>query len=182
MTKETLDKIKMTKKWPFRLSDILSRFFFLIFPLFIILIGISEMNSGFKNNIPDLKITSFIITGVGFILMYFIAIRLYQNRRFDCFQINDLTADRLRRAIKDSDFKDFTYNKLGFFVCTTKISGFSWGEEITIIHDGDCLLINSRPTGSKFSYQPITIFKDKKNIRQIIERLKTPAPNTQYSQ
>ncbi len=176
MTVELLDKIKMTQKWPFKFSDIWSRYFFLIFPVFIIFIGFSEMSSGFKNNLKDLIITSIIICIVGLLLLFFIAFRLYQNQRFDCFVIPNLTVDQIEKVIRRNNFKNSQYFKLGYFVCVTKVSGFSWGEEITIIPYGDRLLINSRPTGSMFSYQPITIFKDKRNIRKIINELKTLPP------
>jgi hypothetical protein len=63
------------------------------------------------------------------------------------------------------------FYKLGYFQATTKISWFSWGELITIIPDNNKILINSRPTGSAFSFQPITIFKDRNNIKKIISEL-----------
>jgi len=158
------------------MSDILSRYFFLIFPIFIVLIGISELYSGFKNDLIDLKMTSIVIIGFGLLMFYFITIRLYQNKRFDCVKIQNLTTDKIEKVIKETNFKNWTYHKLGYFLCTTKVSGFSWGEEITLIPVGENLLINSRPTGSMFSYQPITIFKDKKNIRILVEKLKITSP------
>lgn len=64
------------------------------------------------------------------------------------------------------------YHKLGYYTATTNVSWFSWGELITIICNGNELLINSRPTGGPFTFQPITIFKDKENINAIMNELK----------
>jgi len=172
MTKELLDKIKLSKKWSFKLSDVFTRYFFLIFPFGITLIGLFAMSSGFKNNVTDLKIASIVISSIGLFLLIFIAIRLYQSQTFECFDIPNLTEEQIKKAIKKTNLNTLHYSNLGYFVCTTKVSGFSWGEEITIIPDDDKLLINSRPTGGSFSYQPITIFKDKKNIKIIIQELR----------
>ena len=172
MTKELLDKIKLTRKWPFKLSDVFTRYFFLIFPLGITFIGLSVMSSGFKNNVTDLKVVSMLISSLGLFLFIFVAQRLFQNQTFKCFDIPNLTEEQLKKAIRKTNFKNLHCSKLGYFVCTTKVSWFSWGEEITIIPHGDKLLINSKPTGSLFSYQPITFFKDKRNIKIIIDELK----------
>ncbi len=176
MTKELIDKIKLSKKWPFKVSDIFTRYFFLLFPLCITLIGLFAMSSGFENNVTDLKIVSISISSFGLFLFIFTAMRLFQNQTFECFDIPNLTEERIKKAIIKTNLKCLNYSKLGYFVCTTKVSWFSWGEEITIIPHGDKLLINSRPTGSSFSYQPITVFKDKRNIKIIIEELKTSKP------
>lgn len=172
MTKELLDKIKLSKKWPFKLSDIFTRYFFLFFPFGITLMGLSAMSSGFKNNVTDLKIVSILISSFGLFLFIFIALRLFQNQTFECFDIPNLTEEQIKKAIRKTNLKNSHYSKLGYFVCTTKVSWFSWGEEITIIPHGDKVLINSRPKGSLFSYQPITFFKDKRNVKIIIEELR----------
>jgi len=172
MTKELLDKIKLSKKWPFKLSDIFTRYFFLFFPLVITLTGLLGMSSGFKNNVTDLKLVSILISSFGLFFFIFIALRLFQNQTFECFDIPNLTEEQIKKAIRKTNLKNLHYSKLGYFVCTTKVSWFSWGEEITIIPHGDKLLINSKPTGSSFSYQPITVFKDKKNVKIIIKELR----------
>jgi hypothetical protein len=53
---------------------------------------------------------------------------------------------------------------LGLIEAKTKLTGFSWGEVITIIQDENKYLINSRPGGTN---QPVTIYKDRKNIKKI---------------
>jgi len=47
------------------------------------------------------------------------------------------------------------------------MSAFSWREQVTIIYNGDEILLNSRPTGS----QPFTINRDKVNARKFAEAL-----------
>ncbi len=105
----------MTQKWPFKFSDIWSRYFFLIFPVFIVFIGFSELSSGFKNNLIDLIITSIIICIVGLLLLFFIAIRLYQNQRFDCFVISNLTVEQIEKVIRNNNFKKFTIHQTWIF-------------------------------------------------------------------
>ena len=172
MTKQMLEKIKLNKRWPFKLSDVFTRYFFMVFPCGIIFIGLSVLSSGLKNKLNDLVIVSILISSFGLFLFIFIAMRLLQNQTFECVEIPQLNDEQIKKAIKKTNLKILHYSKLGYFVCVTKVSWFSWGEEITIIPDGDKLLINSRPTGSSFSYQPITFFKDKKNIKIIIEELR----------
>jgi hypothetical protein len=53
---------------------------------------------------------------------------------------------------------------LGLIEAMTKLTEFSWGEVITIVQDDNKYLINSRPAGTK---QPVTIYKDQKNINKI---------------
>ena len=45
----------------------------------------------------------------------------------------------------------------------TGTTGFSWGEQVTVVVDGNDLLINSRPTR-----QPITVFKDARNMKDFM--------------
>ncbi len=56
-------------------------------------------------------------------------------------------------------------------VAFTKTTAFSWGEQLTLVFDKGCILINSRPSGSR---QPITIFKDRQNIKKLEQMLSTP--------
>jgi hypothetical protein len=171
MTKEEFENIKKNKRWTLTFADFYSRYFFIIFPLGIVFIGSVMTFSGFKNNVTDLKIAAIIILTVGLFLTIFVVKRLYQNQVFDSFQINELTKDKVDFALKVTRLDNVKFHKLGYYTATTKVSWFSWGEQITIIiHDNE-LLINSRPTGSSFSFQPITIFKDRQNIKTIINEI-----------
>lgn len=173
MTIEQLEEIKRTKKWPTKLSDFYSRYFFILFPLAILIIGCVMLNSSFKNNVQELRIPSFVITTTGILLTIFIGKRLWQNQTFESFEVEDLTFEKLDKAIKQANFESSKFYKSGYFAAKTKTSWFSWGEEITMIQDGNRILVNSRPTGSAFSFQPITILKDRKNIKKVINELNT---------
>jgi len=171
MTKEEMENIKKNKQWTITFADIYSRYFFIIFPLSIVFIGSIMTISGFKNNVTDLKISAMIFLTVGLFLTAFVVRRLYQNQVFDSFQIKDLTKEKVDLALKASGLDNVKFHKLGYYTATTNVSCFSWGEQITIIINDNELLINSRPTGSSFSFQPITIFKDRQNIKTIINEL-----------
>lgn len=171
MTKEELEHIKKNKRWAVTFSDFYSRYFFVLFPLAIVFIGSAMTISGFKNNVTDLKIAAIIILTFGLFFTAFVFKRLYQNQMFDCFPVEELTKEKVELALKGVGLNDVKYHRLGYFTATTNVSWFSWGEQITIVIDNNQLLINSRPTGSSFSFQPITIFKEKQNIKRIIQEL-----------
>lgn len=171
MTKVELEYIKKNRRWSITFEDFYSRFFFIIFPLVIVLIGFVMTLSGFKNNMTDLKIASIIIIIIGLLLSTFVIRRLYQNQVFVSFQIKDLTKEKVDFALKATRLDNVKFHKLGYYTATTNVSWFSWGEQITIIINDNELLINSRPTGSSFSFQPVTILKDRKNIKSIIQEL-----------
>jgi len=177
MTKQELEKIKVSKRWSVTFEDIYSRYVFIFIPLAIVFIGFIGSLAGFRNNSSDLKTAAFIILTVGIILTVFIAKRLYQNQVFEIYQVPGLTKDKIGNALKKTNLNNVKYHKLGYFVATTNTSWFSWGEQITIIPDNNQILINSKPTGSAFSFQPITIIKDRKNIKTIIDEL-TKLQNT----
>jgi hypothetical protein len=122
--------------------------------------------------VTNLKITAILILSLGFFLTAFVIKRLYQNQIFYCFKDNDLTKEKVENALKNSGLKNINYYTLGYYSATTRNSWFSWGEEITVVIDNHILLINSKPTGSALSFQPITIFKDSQNIKKLIKELK----------
>ena len=171
MTKVELENIKKNKRWTVTFEDFYSRYFFLLFPLGIIFIGSAATSSGFKNNVTDLKIVAIIILTIGLLLTIFVIRRLYQNQIFESFQIKDLTKEKVDHALKETGLNNVKFYKLGYYTATTNVSWFSWGEQVTIIIKDNELLVNSRPTGSSSSFQPITIFKDRNNIKKIINEL-----------
>jgi hypothetical protein len=167
MTKEEIENIKLKRKWPLKLSDFYNHYFFIIFPLAISYIGYIETKTGFKNNTENLKFSGLVILTIGILLTLFIMKRLYQNSIFESYQIEKLDNSRVEEALKKTNLKDIKFYKSGYFIAKTKISAFSWGEEITIIVDEGQLLINSKPN----SFQPITILKDRENIKKVVEYL-----------
>jgi len=172
MTNQDLEKIKSSGKWPVKLSDFFNRYFFLIFPIMLVIVGSSMAFAGFKNNIIDLKVTSTIILAIGLFLTLFTAKRLYQNYIFKCYPIQGVNKSKIENALRRTLNNNFKYYELGYFVVTTKASWFSWGEIITIIPDNDRILINSKPSG-----QPITIFNNKTKINLIIGQLSAEIQN-----
>jgi hypothetical protein len=171
MTKIELEKIKKSKRWTVTFEDLYSRYFFIFFPLAITIIGSVMTISGFKNNMTDLKIAAIIILTLGLLFTFFVIKRLYQNQRFYCFEVEELTKDKVDLALQRTKLNNLKYHRLGFYKATTNVSWFSWGEEITIIIADNEILINSRPSGSFFSFQPITIFKDRQNIKSVFKEL-----------
>ncbi|SFQ41108.1 hypothetical protein [Parafilimonas terrae] len=172
MTKEDLINIKKHGRWRITLQDAYSKFFFILFPLGIVVVGAFAALSGFKNNVVSLKICSIIILMTGFFLTFFVGKKLYQNQIFQRFQIHGLTQDKIEITLKRAGFNNIKYYSVGYYTATTNMSGFSWGEEVTIIFDDDYILVNSRPNGNTFSFfQPFTIFKDRHNIKKITDGL-----------
>jgi len=167
MTKREIEKIKIEKKWTFKIMDIFERYFFLIFPLGLLLVSFSVTASGFKNNINNLKIGGLVSLCCSFYSLLFVVKRLYENQIFKTFTITNLTIEKTETALLKSGFDNFKYYKTGYFEVVSKVSWFSWGEKIIIIQNGDEFLINSRPIN-----QPITFGMDKNNIRKIINQLK----------
>ena len=171
VTKHEFERIKKTKRWTVTFEDFYSRYFIVLFPLGITLLGYVVTVGGFKDNLTDLKFTGIVIFTIGLFLTFFFSKRLYQNQVFESHYFKGLTNDKIDSALKKSKLNNVKYYKLGYFQGTTNVSWFSWGELVTIIPDNDKLLINSRPTGSAISFQPITIFKDRKNIKTVINEL-----------
>jgi hypothetical protein len=169
MTEELLERIKQNERWPITFWDIFNCII-LIAPLGIIIISLSALRSGIINDVPDLILTAIILMILGIFLTIFVSIRLYQNQHFYCWNIPDLSKEQIDAALKRANFSNVEYDKLGFYICNTNVSMFSWGERITIIVDNNTLLINSRPDGDSH-FQPITIFKDRKNIKLIIDEI-----------
>ena len=54
--------------------------------------------------------------------------------------------------------------ELNSIVAFTKVTAFSWGDQLTLVFDNDRILVNSRPSGSR---QPFTIMKDMQNIKRL---------------
>ncbi len=161
-----MEKIKDTERWPVEFSDFYRHYFFIIFPLGIFMLGPPVYYSGCVNADQGLKLFGVGIMLFGLLLLIFIIRRLVQNHVFEKYYVDGLTVQSMERAIGRAGFSNPTYYKKGYFQCTAGISAFSWGEVITIIPCKDYILINSKPQG-----QPITIFKDRKNIGKLLAEL-----------
>jgi hypothetical protein len=168
MTKNELAKIKTSGRWPIKLSDFNRHYFFVVFPLGCAAIGAIELYSGFKFHHDDLKMPGTILLIIFVILSILVIKRLYQNQVFEKHQIPDASVENIKHVLKSLGFQNVRHHKPGYFVCTTRGSWFSWGEEITIVFDDNHILINSRPNS-----QPITLQRDRKNIKIIMKALRS---------
>lgn len=166
MTKREIEKIKIEKRWTFKIMDIFEKYFFAIFPLGLLLVSFFVTASGFENNINNEMIGGLISFCCSFYASIFVVKKLYENQIFKTFIITNLTTEKIENALLKSGFDNFKYYKTGYFEVVSNVSWFSWGEKIIIIQNGDEILINSRP-----SNQPITLSMDKNNIRKIINQL-----------
>ncbi|MES2110377.1 MAG: hypothetical protein V4577_16590 [Bacteroidota bacterium] len=165
MTADELDEIKLKGRWPIKFSDFYNHYFFALFPLMFVLIGASMLYSGNINSLSDLKILGWGFIIGGSLLFIVIIKKLIQNQTFENYQIENLTADKIRAALKPLKFANIYYHKAGYFVLTMRVSLFSWGEEVTLIFEDSEIFINSRPR------QPVTFGRDRKNIRTIVAAL-----------
>ena len=143
-------------------------YWFLFFPIAIIVIGYSMFDNYFNfHNGLTILFLSLLFIALGLFSFFFILMRLIANNAFitipnDKMLDVDKFVDNLKCKINLSSIN--VNKELKAINAVTKVTAFSWGEELTIIFDDAFVLINSRPNSSN---QPITIFKDKKNISLI---------------
>ena len=171
LKKETIDYIIRNRKFERTFDDYLN-YGILIGPVAIMLIGCSMLFSYFRfNGGGTLFLSAIILLVFGLFACFFVVKRLQQNITFirlECTNDFDLDSfgqkleERFPRAKIDLD-KD-----LKTIVAVTKMTAFSWGEQLTIIVDRDGVLVNSRPNSSR---QPITILKDSQNIKRVRQLL-----------
>jgi hypothetical protein len=166
MKTQELEKIRSTERWPIKFSDFYTHYFFVIFPLTMFLLGPAVFYSGWVNADAGLKLFAIGIMLISLLLLIFTIRRLVQNHVFERHYFDGLTIEYIEEAIRRAGFNNAKYYKKGYFQCTVGVSAFSWGEVITIVPCKDYILINSRP-----QRQPITIFKDKKNLRRLLAEL-----------
>ncbi len=168
MTDENyIEKIKKTKKMKRQFEDYLN-YFILIFPLGITFIGFSMIVGYFRHNLEiGQLLISLIPISLGLLFAYFTLKRLNENIKYETIENkNNLDIENLKKAIEKNFRTNNSYidKKLEMIEVLTKLTGFSWGERITIIKDGNTFLVNSRPSGTN---QPVTIYKDRSNIKKI---------------
>ncbi|MVN21790.1 hypothetical protein [Mucilaginibacter arboris] len=167
MNKKEIEQIKRTKKSKRNVEDYINYFIF-IFPLSIAFIGFILLLSYFMHNAETQSLLiSLIMITLGLLFAYFTLKRLNENVTFETIENqSNLNLIELKQQIQNTFRLNsiFIYEKLGTIEALTKLTGFSWGELITIIQDGNTFLVNSRPNGTN---QPVTVYKDRKNIKKI---------------
>ncbi len=97
--------------------------------------------------------------------------KLTTSRRFHSINPkSDLTLDKAHELIK-SNFKllrstvDYELYKID---ASEPMTFFSYGSEITLLFDRDIILVNVRVVPS---FQPFTLFRDRRNLQKIIKLL-----------
>ena len=168
MTKKfNVEEIKQTKKTKRKFDDFVNYFIF-IGPIGIAFIGFSMLFGYFKHNLDFLQLLiSFIPISLGLLFAHFTLKRLNENVTFETIENrNNLGLETLKQEIENTFRTNDIYidKELELIEVMTKLTGFSWGEIITIIKDENTYLVNSRPSASS---QPVTIYKDRKNINKI---------------
>ncbi len=170
--KDLIQYIKKTKQFVKAFDDYMA-YIFLICSTLLIPVGIVMMCNYFKFHSGwGILFGSFLYLILGFFLSIFIYKRLKENITFECISPNSkIDLDDISNRIREN----FRVNKidankdLGIIEVFTKISFFSWGEKITLVLDGNTLLINSIHYGS--TNLPFTIMNDKRNIKKLKQLL-----------
>jgi hypothetical protein len=165
--KEIIANIKAKGKFPRTFDDYMN-YAFLFFPNAFIVLGFSMIYNYFKfhSSLTILFFSILYISG-GTAFDFFILKRLRDNITFTLVspitkEGIDSVANRLEQKF---DLRRIEINKdLDSIIAFTKATAFSWGEQLTLVFDKDRILINSRPSGSR---QPITILKDRQNIKKL---------------
>jgi hypothetical protein len=110
-------------------------------------------------------IISVLLIPFGIFSTFFVLNRLNDNVTFTSISpIADDNMDNVAEKLKQNFKlrKVDVDNDLKRIVALTKMTAFSWGEQLTLVFDKDCILVNSRPSGLR---QPITILKDSKTLK-----------------
>jgi hypothetical protein len=131
-------------------------------------IGVSMIYYYFKFH-GDLLvfIISVLLIPFGIFSTFFVLNRLNDNVTFTSISpIADDNMDNVAEKLKQNFKlrKVDVDNDLKRIVALTKMTAFSWGEQLTLVFDKDCILVNSRPSGLR---QLITILKDRQNIKKL---------------
>ncbi len=173
MTRQLINFILDKKRFPLSFDDYIN-FLFLILPPFFCWLGFGVIQSYYKFHKGDEVFIFGLLLIIFWLLFgYLTIVRLRQNitfsilkngRLLDVYQVDAIIKDNFK--IEDIKLD----KKLNFILVETEMTGFSWGEKITIILTGTEIYVNSRPSGSR---QPFTIIKDVKNVRKLKELLGT---------
>lgn len=126
------------------------------------------MKSGIINNDNQLKTIGLISFVVSFLITLLILKKLYNNQFFKSYIIENLTVQKIETSLNKCEFENFSYYKNGYFEITTEISWFSWGGSITLIPNGNELLINYKSQGLNGVNLPYINLRDKKKLKKLI--------------
>lgn len=166
MTKQEIEFIKTYKRWPIKFTDIFERYFIVFFPLCLLFIGAMPIWFGIlRNNYIDVLfgIPIFIF---GIFFFVFTLRRLIQAQKFETFILPNVSNEIIENAFKKANLDNYKYHRKGYFSCSIGISLFSWGEDLTVILNGNEMLLNCRS-----NRQPITVFKYRKKVKEFINLL-----------
>jgi hypothetical protein len=165
--KETIQHIITTRKFP-RTFDDYANYIFLVGPIAFVAIGFSMIYNYIKFHTGLLILTiSILFIFLGLLFAFFVLTRLNDNITFKSISaITDDNMDNIAERLNQKfNLRRIDVNKeSNSIVAFTKITAFSWGERLTLVFDKDCILVNSRPSGS---IQPLTFIKDRQNIKKL---------------
>jgi hypothetical protein len=171
-TKERIEYIKATAKFPFSWSEFVSKYIIIICPILLLIISTSMFYGGYKfghvslNNFANpffFTALSIFVGGVLFIIL--IITRIEDERKFEEMLLpGNLQFENIPGKIKHWELLLKTDDELVF---GSKMSFFSWGELITIIKISENrILVNSRA-----DKQPFAFGRKKKNLENLLEVL-----------
>jgi len=169
--KQVIEYIKSNQAFPKSFDDYFN-YGVLIFPLAFIAMSIVLLYSAirFGNTENIVFVIIFMVIGMPFLKLTWS--RLRENLSFIKHKTDLNFSENLSKAyriLKDRlELKHLEQiEHLGLITGQTKISLFSWGETITVICSDNYVFINSKPK------QPVTLWKDKANIKLIIQELES---------
>lgn len=167
--KEIVERVIENRQFPRTLGDHLN-FSILLFPLGCIAVGCFMIYLVITRQERDYFLPAVGLIIAGPFLLWFTLARLKDNIRFDSYPTGKNVADNISLvmdALGDELWvnRALVYKECGLIEAQTGIPLFSWGEEISIICLEGEVLINSKP------YQPLPIFKDRRNLKKIKQAL-----------
>jgi len=160
--------IKLNHRFPKSSDDLMYNYYYYTTPVISVLLGLYMTYLNFRHDFTwILLIFSVFFLGYGIYHSLIGSKIIEKGNSFEVIKSNaDQTVEMIANKLKSNfNLKGIEVHKdLETIIGTTKMSAFSGGETITLILDKKTLLINSRPRGA---IQPLTIFKDRKNIKKL---------------
>ena len=170
MQAKEIAEIKASGRWPKKPLGFLN-YFFLLIPIGFLFLGLELIKIGVNPTDVFFLGLGGLYTTIGLIAVILLPVRLVQQQKFVRYTVPGLKTDTVKKALEDNGFKNVAVYNVGYFWGRAKMWRFSFGEAITVIPDGDTILINSRPASNLSGRKPITIFRNGKKIKKLIEAL-----------
>nr|WP_294948515.1 hypothetical protein [uncultured Mucilaginibacter sp.] len=170
ITAKEIAKIKESEKWPRTVAYFFNRELLMIVFLIPLIGCLVMLGRDIIYDDPNLN-RAINCTVVALTFEAFIAWRLRQQRRFLRYHIPGLKIDTIKQALKDSGFTSVAVYKIGYFWCRTSVWKFLFAEVLTIIPDGESILVNSVPAGNVLQPTTISIFRNTKKVKKFVEEL-----------